>query len=1494
MRNLILCLLLFPLLTHAQKREIFRIDSLPKEGVLLNQGWKWHAGDNPEWAKPEFDDTGWERVDPTQEITKLPQIRIVKIGYLRLNLQIDTSLVGKTLAIEIKQTIASEIYLNNHLIQTIGVVSEDPQKEQILLPNGQLFSLVFQKSGLQTLAVRYSFANPPIFLKHKPLHFSCFSARLVVLDKTIEPFAKKKNDYAIRNYVKIGIYILLFLIHLFFFVSFPVQKANLFICLYGLANVGIYHCENLISNLPISAPNHFFYESTLFILSIFLVLLSLLTVYTYLQIPKKFMFWVVLLLSILAYPISLCSTDFGVFYFHFILPSAVAIESIRVSLKGIGNKRTGAWFIVAGWVGYIVFVGCFFLAVFGVIKIDYFWSELSINVGLVSVPICFSLMLANDYAHTNRTLAQKLIELKSLAEEKQQILITQNETLEHQVTERTAELSRKNAELELEASLERVRSRALAMQQSKEVLDVAAVLYDELQKLDFTFGTIGINLIDAETADIESWVAGFGHENYPQSYSIPYFDHPFQKKFIDAWRNGAPDLVYTLTGKEKKDYDDFMFTHSGYKDIPDEVKKRMIETEFATFSLAFMRHGALLWAPTPLNGEKALIFQRFAAVFEQAYTRFLDLQKAETQAREAQIEAGLEKVRSRSMAMHHSSELSEVSLLLFQQMRELGLEYWTSGFCIWRKDDPDIVENWMNFGSVAGFLPPLLLPYKKDDGHRGIKEAAIRGELTYEQKFEGEDLVKHYNLMMSLPSARAIFEKVAELGLTPPPVQWKYAALFKQGYLLFVASEAQPNTLNIAKRFAKVFEQTYTRFLDLQKAETQAREAQIEAALERVRSRAIAMRHSDELSEAADLLYQEFLKMGVESYSCGYLINDDEKGEWKIWLTNPGEPFFKQFWTCPYFADYNLRARYESWQRQDEFHCAVLEGEENRAHNVLITKYAPWKEAMLDSLPPRLVFNSAHFSLGHLLVISPDRLAPELEQAMARFAKVFDLTWRRFLDLQKAEARAQEAKIDAGLDRVRAEIASMRATEDLERITPLVWRELTALEVPFFRCGVFIMDEEKETVHTYLSTPDGKPLGVLHLPFDSTETTRKTAANWRRQEVYLDNWGKQQFIAWVQSLTEQGYIRESEAYQGAEQPPEKLALHFVPFKQGMLYVGNSENLSKEQIDLVHRLADTLAVAYARYEDFTRLEEAKKQVETAFTELKSTQAQLIQSEKLASLGELTAGIAHEIQNPLNFVNNFAEVSAEMLEEMHEELEKGDTTEAIAIATDLKTNLEKINHHGQRASSIVKGMLEHSRSATGGRDATHRVSTDLNALADEYLRLAYHGWRAKDSRDAMHGVSTMPKIETHFDPDLPKIEIIPQDIGRVLLNLINNAFYAVQQRTVETLHATSPRDAIQTLHAVETLHATSLPYQPTVTLSTQKTADHILIKIQDNGNGIPEDIREKIFQPFFTTKPTGQGTGLGLSLAYDIVTKGHGGALELESQVGEGSTFIIRLA
>ena len=271
-----------------------------------------------------------------------------------------------------------------------------------------------------------------------------------------------------------------------------------------------------------------------------------------------------------------------------------------------------------------------------------------------------------------------------------------------------------------------------------------------------------------------------------------------------------------------------------------------------------------------------------------------------------------------------------------------------------------------------------------------------------------------------------------------------------------------------------------------------------------------------------------------------------------------------------------------------------------------------------------------------------------------------------------------------------------------------------------------------------------------------------------------------------------------------------------------------------------------------------IEGQKVEAEKTLSKLKAAQKQLIQSEKMASLGELTAGIAHEIQNPLNFVNNFSEISNELFNEMNEELDKGNLVEAKEIAADIKLNLEKIHHHGNRAGNIIKGMLQHSRTSTGVKEPT-----DINNLADEYLRLSYHGLRAKDK-------SFNSSMKTDFDNSIGKINIVPQDFGRVLLNLLNNAFFAVKEKGKMNIEE----------------------YEPIVSISTKKVDDTIEITVRDNGSGIPQNLLDKIFQPFFTTKPTGEGTGLGLSLSYDII-KAHEGQLKVTTKETEFTEFKIIL-
>jgi two-component system, NtrC family, sensor kinase len=292
--------------------------------------------------------------------------------------------------------------------------------------------------------------------------------------------------------------------------------------------------------------------------------------------------------------------------------------------------------------------------------------------------------------------------------------------------------------------------------------------------------------------------------------------------------------------------------------------------------------------------------------------------------------------------------------------------------------------------------------------------------------------------------------------------------------------------------------------------------------------------------------------------------------------------------------------------------------------------------------------------------------------------------------------------------------------------------------------------------------------------------------------------------------------------------------------------------------LLTALGVFLLLALFFYMNARQKQKSNIKIENAYKELKATQSQLIQSEKMASLGELTAGIAHEIQNPLNFVNNFSEVNSELIEEMKEEISKGNLKEVKAIADNIDENEKKISHHGKRADAIVKGMLQHSQTSSGKKEPT-----DINVLADEYLRLAYHGLRAKEK-------SFSSIMKTDYDESIGKVNIIPQDFGRVLLNLYSNAFYAVNEKKVQLADH----------------------YEPTVTVSTRRNADKVIISVKDNGLGIPQKVIDKIFHPFFTTKPTGQGTGLGLSLSYDII-QAHGGEWKVHTEDGQGAEFVIQI-
>ena len=864
-----------------------------------------------------------------------------------------------------------------------------------------------------------------------------------------------------------------------------------------------------------------------------------------------------------------------------------------------------------------------------------------------------------------------------------------NAELEKQVAEKTADLKIKNRELEIEAALERVRSVANAMQSSEDLLNVITIVGQQLEKLGLQFDSTNFR-INVGEKDWDLWIYAKWLDT-PRQWYVPYIDHPY---FTTNEKEG--EVSSMIFSKQERDSFNQYLAELKLIEIPDDATMAVSQKEYFdsgkgfAWSIATGRKVSLNIANSqaqPYTEEENALLMRFTIAFEQAYTRFLDLQKAEAQTREVQIEAALEKIRSRSLAMHRSDELKEVIIEVLRKLEELGvaMENKSAIICLYQEGSKEF-EQWVASPehSSAHMIRATFFDSKI---HNDIWDARNNGTDFYAKSYTVEEKNAMFQFFFDHPDLGSIPENEKNWLLERQYYELVCAFEKHSAVLIanFTAELLDSGVHEILKRFGKVFEQAYIRFLDLQKAEVQAREAQIEAALERVRSRTLAMQKSDEMAETAAEVFRQLIALGIEPNRLYIGIIKDETGDMEMWATDEdGSQLGKKF-TFNKNENASVKKLYDGWVNKQVSVIVNMEGKEleDYFHYLNHVIHIPFKGGLTQT---RRVQSVAYFSKGFIGMASPDGQGDETIHLLERFAAVFNLTFTRFNDLKIAEAHAEQAELD----------------------------------------------------------------------------------------------------------------------------------------------------------------------------LIQLKEEKKRTEEALKELQITQKQLIQSEKMASLGELTAGIAHEIQNPLNFVNNFSEVSTELVDEMSEELEKGNTEDAKEIAADLKSNLEKINHHGRRAGDIVKGMLQHSRSSSGVKEPT-----DINVLADEYLRLAYHGLRAKDK-------SFNATMLTDYDDSIGMIHVIPQDIGRVVLNLITNAFYAVNEKKKQSGEG----------------------YEPTVTVSTKKNPGKVEIRVQDNGSGISQKIVDKIFQPFFTTKPTGQGTGLGLSLSYDIV-KAHGGELTVETNEGEGTNFSILL-
>lgn len=1045
------------------------------------------------------------------------------------------------------------------------------------------------------------------------------------------------------------------------------------------------------------------------------------------------------------------------------------------------------------------------------------------------------------------------------------------ETIE-ELEKKRKDVEAQNHELAIEASLERARAVAMSMMKPDDLLNISKALFTELQLLGFDNVR---NAIIHTYNDQENYFDDYDYSDFTKGNisHIPYIGNTILEKFIQEIRKGKDAFTeIVITGEDLKEWQSFRAANN---EVTDARLKNMPALFYYIYSVGEASIGISAFSTLP--ADKQDVLKRFRNVFDLAYRRYVDITYAAAQAKEAQIQLALERVRARTMAMQRSDELTEAASLLFQQVQLLGLPVISCGFNIWQKEDK-FCNAYMS--DEAGYIqPPFKIPLTASPVFIHFAESRQKGESFYAEEVSGKTLEAHYKYMLTLPVFSEIANNFLKAGFNFPEFQINNVANFRYGNLIFITNEPVPEAQEIFQRFGKVFEQTYTRFLDLQKAEAQVRGAKIEAALEKVRSRSLAMHKSDELKEVATVVFQKLQELNIV-VDGGVTISIYTEGsrDQVQWVAAPDLITSTRF-RLPYSDDKIIADHLAAKESGTEFFSRTYTFEEKNNMLKYLFEHTDFKQ-LPDELKNWLFQTESYsqsiaFSKNSSIFINSysGKLLSENEtDILKRFSRVFEQAYIRFLDLQKAEVQTREAQIEASLERVRSRTLAMQKSNELAETSAVLFRQLISLGIEPNRLYISIMKDDEGETEFWITDEDGSKVSSAYTDNLNANTSfKKMYEGWKagKQSILIDMQGKE-LQEYFQHLTSLGIPFKDGLMQ------KRRIQHLAFFNRGFIGMAAPDDQSEETIHLLERFAAVFNLTFTRFndlkiveaqalqseQDLIEIKAARKKAEEALSELQVTQNQLIQKEKMASLGELTAGIAHEIQNPLNFVNNFSEVSKELLVEMRAALESGDKDTAEEIANDIIQNLEKINHHGKRADAIVKGMLQHSRQPTGTKEPT-----DINALCDEFLRLSYHGLRAKDK-------NFNADFKTDFDESIGKIDIVPQEVGRVLLNLFNNAFYAVKEKLTAGLSQPA------------------MDYKPLVSVQTKKINDKIEVSVKDNGNGIPQNIVDKIFQPFFTTKPTGEGTGLGLSLSYDII-KAHGGEIKAGSKQGEGTTFTIVL-
>lgn len=859
--------------------------------------------------------------------------------------------------------------------------------------------------------------------------------------------------------------------------------------------------------------------------------------------------------------------------------------------------------------------------------------------------------------------------------------------------------------------------------------------------------------------------------------------------------------------------------------------------------------------------------------------------------RELEIEAASERVRAKAMSMEKPNDIMNVLNVMKEEVDKF--EFGNISTWIWTRDDNGMITQWdisehIEEGNLVNFNLRFDIN-KFPEINRHTKEWE-RGKKYYTLNWQADKLQDIVNEVAEMdPESGKMFQEAVDVGQIED--YWQAAAPFSQGVVGLDFTSTPPETTEaILIKMSSAFNMAYQRFEDLQKAEAQAREAKVELSLERIRAQATGMQESSDLLDIVVTMHAEFTALGHEAHyfwHMRWLENTYEKA-----MTSGDGSKIGNVMELP--RNFHQNEAMNKWEETDE-PIGVFALDTDAAIDYIDRMVSEGRFDKIDHNAPGpddiraiegitfVMARTTHGEIGYSLPGVVENPPVEDLETLERFAGVFDLAYRRFEDLLALEKRAYTLKIEASLERVRGMASAMNHSDDLMQIAEAMFKELEILKINPLRYGLGMINGETKEAELWASTVnDGHyldMLGTISLTWHPMLQQTFDAWDAQHEEFTYKLEGEELSNYYLKIGEVNKDIPNLDQLQDPNTDIVQYA-SFFPFKSGALYAFTESEPNEEGRSILKQFSSVFEQAHIRYNDLQTAEKQDRQIreerdrlEIALKELKATQDQLVQQEKLASLGQLTAGIAHEIKNPLNFVNNFSEVSVELIDETKEELsavsdqlseeDREKVDEAMQILGFIEANLKKIHEHGSRADSIVKSMLEHSRGGSGILEPTN-----LNALIKEFTNLSFHGMRAAENPINLD-------LQFELDENITDVPLISEDFSRVILNLCNNAFDAMREKMI-----------------AEEEQETEESYKPVMTVRTHSEKGNVIVEVEDNGPGIPDEMKDKIMQPFYTTKKGTEGTGLGLSITNDII-KAHGGFIEIESTPGQGSIFKIVL-